>query len=520
MGLGALAFGAGAFALALSGSGQAMRKADTQTSFRLHMRTHRGVVRRVEPNEGSTWWATVAPPEDRSRTQFFLDGEALPSTLQTSEAGVGGELASAAGEAIPFEVKVPGLGVGVHRIEARVQRRGERIERVTTSLIAGHYEPRGQVSQRCVAAISASPRALRRALVPPLREKLLAAVRGQPFLGDRPRVSQLDIELLERSVRVRVAIDGDNRLAVVARIDLRRAGDQRLSAGLAKLESVEFQGSARNWARGGGVGVGALLGGPLGAVAGFMLVEGVVDHKTREVVQTQIKKALSRASELELIPATLRLLPNESRSQVALAFCEDPQVDPQGVRVSFRIAPVGFPPSSDWPLEGPLVMGGELPQTHLRPGEDLRADLHLDLLNALLESWAATGMLHTRLLSSERLASVNEALAPWTPLRLAHVQAALPPMVSAFGAHDDADTGSPRVRVDWPMLGLGLEREDGVAVVPGERVDLSVRAWVDLVWEQSAGELRAQAGADAAWLGCASEAGATMTRRACFGTLG
>lgn len=500
--------GATGLGVYLAGSGRALRRADQSVEPHLILRTHAGPVRTVPAGERVTWRGQFAPASESKRARFFIDGDPVTPTWD--------DAASTETSPRAFELALEGLNLGAHEIEARVERRGGRRDSIRATVVAGNFEERGVVAERCTASISASAAAVRAATLPIARDKLLTAVRGQPFLGDAVRVSVFDLTLIEGGAQVRVRLEGDNTLEVRAQIGVARAGERRVALTLRRLQAVEFYGSARNWARGGGLGVGALLGGPAGAVAGLLLVDAVIDDQSKRVVREQIQRALRRTSEFDLLAPSVTLIEGEPRSRVALRFCEDIVVDASSLDVRFAVAPISLGPVASTPSDrgprGPLVSGKALTRRPLEAGHDLRAELHVDALHALLDSWAASGLLAERSLPASRLAAVNDQLAPWTPLRVDAVAFSLPPLLRP-------GPSTSRFRVDWPGLQLALSRTDEVPVAPGERVELSLRGWVGLVWSAPERSLRWRGGVDDVWLACVVSEASHETRRACFGTL-
>ena len=502
---GALLFGG-----ALWAGADRLRHADAQEALHLELRALGAGPRRIPPDTASTWRAKVQPAFLAPRVKFRVDGRATPAEIVDAKSG-------------EIELRLDPQSLGVHAIEAELRRRGDRREAIVDTLWVGEVEARGAIAQRCVAAMSASEAAIRAAVLPPLSEKLRTALRGQPFLGDSIRIDRFELELHEGGAAVRVEVQGDNRLEVRAQLRVRRVDDQRMAVELQRLEAVNFHGSARNWARGGGLGVGALLGGPIGAVAGLILVDAYIDDKSKRVVHEEITRALSRASAVRWLPSELGVLPGEPRSQVALGFCGDPVLGEGFARVEFWMSPMQFPSPAGWPLDGPVVAGEPFVAAPLSADQDLRAEIHIDAVNALLESWAASGLLGERLAGPEQLARINAELEPWTPLRLTEVAPSVPPMLVARAPEGEGAKASEAAELEWtahwPALALALGRSDGIAVAPGERVELSLRGALRLRWLDDPGALQLEGGVDALWLGCTRREGSIQSRRACFGPL-
>ncbi|MFY0532686.1 hypothetical protein [Nannocystis pusilla] len=167
-------------------------------------------------------------------------------------------------------------------------------------------------------------RAIDRLVLPPLRDKLLAAAPSIGLLGPGTTLEEASVTLRGDALWFRVALAGEHRIAVSGALEVRVAGPRQLGVRLASLGPVEFTGTLRTRATLGAAGLGALVTGPLaplGALAGYALADGYIDRRARQEVETQLTAALAVASAIPLIPERAELIVGEPRSRATLAFC-------------------------------------------------------------------------------------------------------------------------------------------------------------------------------------------------------
>ena len=375
---------------------------------------------------------------------------------------------------------------GWHFLELGFDRRGGRREGVVDALLVGNFatttggaqgprDPADSDDGRCDLALRASQRLVERLARAQLERELLPVLRDVEQLGPDTTLHALSLELGEDRLDFRLELRGVNTLAVSGALALRIAADGRLDAELITLDEVDFRGRLRRRARalgaGGGAVAGALLAGPLapvGALAGLWLADTLVTRGARKLVRAQLESGLATIAGVELIPAGVELVPGDPRSRVALSRCADTGVEPGGVALGLRMLPkAGELAGPVLGVPGPLVTGVS-PRAALLNSDDEDADLHLelgvDLLNALLLRWSASGLLFDLAAQGAALERANDELAAWTPLRLAGLRPTRPPVLSP--------AGGPEAGWRFGLAGLVLELE-GVDDQPWGEIQLA-----------------------------------------------
>ena len=477
---------------------------------------------------GLRWTARVLPEALAGRVVARVDGVMMPVTPQ--------------GGVVTLDLGA--VGPGHHLVELELRHQGGRTQTVTDTLLVGPFARemsagtgaggRGEMSAgtgvaRCGLALTIAEAAIQRIVVPALGERLLAAARGTDLLGPETRLERAELELLgpatglewtglelgRGALRVRVALAGLNRVAVEAVVAARPGGPRGLALELVALGPVEFSGQLRTRVTLGGAAVGAAVTGPLaplGAVGGYLLTDRFVARRARAEVQTRLQEGLARASAVALLPERSELLVGEPRSAVALEFC-GPVTIARGTGIATRLALRSLAPAAG-PGPGPVARGVVVP---LEPGssdmsgetEDVRLDLSLDAVNALLYAWTGNGLLAERAAAAGWVPRVDAELQAWTRLTLAGLQLDRAPVLMA------ADQGAPGPEGDaWALSfgGLRLDLRGGEAT---GRLVAAGRGWVTPRFDAASGRLELGGYVDRLRLTCI--AGAVLTP--CFGVL-
>lgn len=417
---------------------------------------------------GLQWRGEVTPTELASRLVARVDGVEVEALREEGALTVG----------------LAGAGPGHHLIELALTQQGGRTQTVTDTLLVG---PFGEVSEgtgeRCGVGLWIAEAAIQRLVVPPLREQLLAAAQASPLLGPETTLERAELILLKDSLRVRVALAGVNRVAVDAYLQVAPSGPRGLALGLVWLGPVEFGGEIRTRATVGGAAIGAVVTGPLaplGALGGYVLADRYVSKRAHEEVRTQLRRGLEQAGELQLLPERAELLIGEPRSAVALGFC-GPVTIAAGTGIAAQFSVRSLVPGTAVP--GPVVRGVMLPGREGGGEEDVRVDLSIDVVNALLHAWTGNGLLVDRVADAGWTAQVDHELRAWTLLTLAGLRVLRPPVVMA------ADQGARGPEGDaWALSfgGLQLDLRGGEAA---GAVVAAGRGWVTPKFDAASGRL-------------------------------
>lgn len=444
------------------------------------------------------WRARVRPPGELERVELRVDDRPVEARLRDPDTGLVeldlGELAEAP---------------GWHFVEAGVERRGGRSERVVDPVLVGRFadsHAKPEAAPPCALSLSASPELLQDLVVPMLERELLPELRAVEHMGPQTTLEKAELELRDDAVRFELEVAGVNTLAVSGVVGVWISEDGQLELRLVTLSEVDFRGKLRNQARGIGAGSGALLGliapplAPVGAVAGWWVADELVTKKARELVREQVDAGLAEISGLELLPAALELVPGRPASRVKLGFCEQTRVKQGGVVAGVWIAP--DPEAAEARFElgapGPLITGSRLTLDALGPDEDLRVELGVDVVNALLFHWTATGLLADLLDEPRALDHANGELASWTPLRLAGLRPTRPPVL--------APSGGPEAGWSFGLAGLSIELEgvDDARRRWGE-LQVAVAGTLSPHWDAEAGTLSLSGSLDRLALTCVED---------------
>jgi hypothetical protein len=457
----------------------------------------------------ATWRAEVWPAEDGSRLVADLDGVPLPLRVEASMSDE------------PFAVvtaELDQLGTGYHFIEAGVDRRGGRSDRVVDSLLVGPFSARWAEELPCALAVTVAEEAVQGIVAPVVRDQALAALRASEYFGPETTVVDDDLQLVHGGAVFAYAFSGENRIAVAGRVSLRRGGARRLAARLEELGQVRFEGQARSDAQAlgaGGLGaVGCVLG-PLGCVAGgvvgWIAADRYVTKKAREVALREIRGALAHVSSADLFPERAELIVGEPRSVVRLSFCDEIEIAPQvGVTGRLSAAPEGVPAPDDWGAPGVVDFGIELPPHPGSPAADIQVDLTLDAVNALLDAWTRNGLLLDLLEEAGLRARGNDLLAEYTTLRIEALEARLPPVVSM----EPAATGNWHVAVgDLLLRAHDTRREKARTLAVGGR------GQAGLAFDEETGTVTLHGKITGAHLTCEADTGGGVALTPCFNSV-
>lgn len=225
--------------------------------------------------EGLRWTGRVQPGALAGRLTALLDGM---------------EVAAEVAEDV-VRVDLGAAGPGHHLVELTLAQQGGRVQTVTDAVLVGPFASEWEVP--CALRLTVAAGAIDRLVMPVVRERLLAAARATPLLGDETKLERAEVTLEEGRVRVRVAVAGLNRVGIDAVFAASPSGPRGLALRLEQLGPVEFSGALRTRvtvgsAAAGGAAVGAALSGPLaplGALAGYVLADSLIGRRARQEVE-------------------------------------------------------------------------------------------------------------------------------------------------------------------------------------------------------------------------------------------
>jgi hypothetical protein len=478
--------GLGVAALLFAGASVLLRDSARAEPFRVEVEAP---ARVVSTSEGLRWRGRVRPATLADRIEVWVDGVRVAAS--TTDGTIDADLQN--------------VGPGHHLVELGLTQQGGRTQTITDTLLVGPFAAQGPEGAGCALSLTVAEAAIQRLMIPPLRERLLTAARDHPLLGPDTTLERAELTLLVDSVRVRVTLAGVNTIAVDAFLKVQPAGPRGLALSLVWLGPVEFHGRLRTQAAVGGAAVGAALTGPLaplGAVAGYVLADRYVGERAHAEVREQLRRGLEQAASVPLLPASAELLPGDPRSAVALGFCGPVQIAP-GTGISTRLALLSPAPG------GAVVRGVALPQPDPSDMSDVRLDLSIDAVNALLHAWAGDGLLADRMAAAQWAPQVDRTLQEWTLLSLAGIAVTRAPVLMA------ADQGRAAPGADaWALSfgGLVLDlrggEHAGTVVAAG-------RGWIRPSFDAGSGRLELGGEVDRLRLTCIE--GQVLTP--CFGAL-
>lgn len=473
------------------------REAEGQQSFAVVVERPVQIVELAErpgTNEVPIWRGRVRPTGELERVVMSLDGNPPPVEPQRDEEDGSLELALDSLLAEP----------GWHFVELTIDRRGGRRERVVEPVLVGRFDaPDPERAHACAASFTASSDLVHAVIADLLESELLPALRENEHMGPDTVLGEIGIALGEGVVSFDLEVIGENVLAVKGIISVEIVDGQSLHAELESLDDVDFRGELRNSARGlgagGGAFVGGLIGGPLapvGAAAGWYLADKYVSKKAREVVRSQIDAGLAQLANIELLPPYFELIPGQPSSRVEIGFCDQTGVRPLGLTAGLWIEPVahGEGPRFDLGVPGPLVTGTTPTIDPLASDEDLRVELSIDLVNALLTEWTASGLLAELIGEQKALAHANAEMDAWTPLRLRSLTPTRPPTLTPIGG--------PEAGWAYGLGGLSVALE-GVDEQPWGELSVAAAGTLSPHWDAEAGELSLMGSLDRLELTCA-----------------
>jgi hypothetical protein len=459
--------------------------------------------------EPRPWKATVTPQADALRASWLVDDRSLPLRI-----GDAGQVSATLDELFGPAARVPGW----HFIEARVDRRGGRRESVIDPILLGRFGQPIDREERCDIALSASQELIQALVVPLFEAQALPKLRENQHMGPDTELREAKLELRDHTVHFELEIAGENTLAVSGLVAIWVDEQRQLHLQLVDLEEVEFKGELRTQAQSIGAGGGALLGGliagplaPIGALAGWWLADEFVTDKARDVVRKQLDEGLAELSGVELLPASIELLPGDPRSRVELGFCKRTGVRPGGLVAGLWIEPSHDAPERfDLGVPGSLITGAQPSFVALDQdgNEDLRLELTLDLVNALLTEWTRSGLLIDALQVPRMLDHANRELHEWTPLQLTALRPTRPPLMTPAGGPAQG----------WSFGLGGLVVETTGAETPWGTIRVGAEGTLQPIWDADAGVLKLSGSLDRLAVGCVkpSEGRPAHTLRPCF----
>jgi hypothetical protein len=444
---------------ALWGGSVALERAAEVEPFRVEVAAPHAVAGEAR------WRGQVRPETLGRRVRVSVDGREVE--------GSSGQVTEDMPEGA-FDVDLDDAA-GLRLVEVELARRGGRTEVITDAALVGPFARRYEDVTGCGAAVRVAGAAIERLVMPPLRERLLAAARGVALLGPDTQIEQAEVTLRDGSVWFRVALAGAHRIAISGRIAVRVAGPRHLGLTLATLGPVEFSGTLRTRATVGAAALGAVVTGPfapVGAFAGYMLADRYIDRRSQREVETQLSAALSIASTLPLVPESAELVLGEPRSRAALAFCAV-AIEDGGIAASLSLRPVRPEPKDRQEAErvrtrlaaipGPARRGFALPELRpVAPAGDVEVDLTIDAIDALLDAWTANGLLADLVARARWVERADAELQAWTSLGLSAVEVRLPPSLSP-GTGDGWALQLAGLRLEM----IGVEHEPGEILVAG-----------------------------------------------------
>ncbi len=498
--------GVGLAGLMFVGSREVLQDSARSEPFRIEVATPRGVA---STSTGLRWTGRVLPAELAPRVETRVDGLIVPATRD--------------GEAVTIDLEA--VGPGVHLVELELKQRGGRVQTVTDTLLVGPFGagdepgpedmPEEADLSACGLSLTVAEAAIQRLLVPPLRERLLAAAQESPLLGPETVLERAELTLLRNAMRVRITLAGLNRIAVDVFVIVRASGARGISLSLLRLGPVEFSGQLRTRATAGGAAIGALVTGPLaplGALGGWWLTDNYIEKRSREEVHEQLRLGLSQASTLPLLPEQTELLIGEPRSAVALEFCGPVTIE-AGTGIAARLAVRSLVPGgADGPgpvRRGVMLESGPVQADMSGETADVQLDLSIDAVNALLYAWTGNGLLGDLAAAQGWAPQVDAELQAWTRLHLAGIEIERAPVLMAA----DQGVGAPDEPA-WALSfgGLRLDLRGGEAV---GRVVAAGRGWVRPRFDAASGRIELGGQVDRLRLTCVE--GTVLTP--CFGAL-
>ena len=461
-------------------------------------------------DEVPTWRALIQPVDERERVEISLDGQPVSAggTPQSGE--------------LSFTLEGLTQELGWHFVEVSIDRRGGRRDFAVDPVLVGRFaDPEQDEDERsCAATLNVSADFVSSLVEPLLRDRLLPVLRENEYMGPGTQISRAQLELRKDAIAFDIVLSGIHTLHVSGVVLAAITDERKLHVELVTLGAVEFTGELRDQAEHIGAGGGALVGGliagplaPVGAAAGWYAANRFVSKKARELVQEQVEQGLAEIDGVELLPETIDLVRGDPRSRVGIGFCEHTGVRPFGLIAGLWVEPRAQlePGAEPWDLNttGPLVTGTGLTADPLGADEDVRVELGIDGVNALIYSWTASGLLADLIGEQRSLARANEELEAWTPLRLRSLEPTRPPTL--------APGGGPEAGWAYGIGGLSVAVE-GVEDEPWGEVQIAATGTMSPSWDPEAGEIGLSGSLDRLELTCirAHEDGQHQLLQGCF----
>jgi hypothetical protein len=496
-----------AFAVVIVWRGAALleREAESREAFALHVVAPAAVLDTSQGTDPMQWRALVTPVSERERVELRVDGAIHE---------VGGD----AGELIlPLDRlrEQPGW----HFVEVSLARRGGRNERVVDPVLIGDFSADAAQKKACAVVLTVSPALIDSLVVPLLERELLPVLQANEYMGPDTAITTAELELRDDGLNFEIEISGINTIAVSGAIILKVIDDRRLQAELGILTEVKFRGKVRNQARGIGAGGGALVGGliagplaPIGAAAGWIAADVVVTKKARELIHDQIEAGLEQLEGIELLPTHVELIQGRPASRVSIGFCEQTRVRETGIHAGLWVIP---DPAADVKqvfelgVPGPLSTAATPTTEPLTTDEDVRVEVSIDAVNALLTSWTASGLLSELIGEQRALERANVELETWTPLRLGRLRPTRPPTLTPVGG----PSGGWR----YGIGGLAIE-VSGVEEEPWGEIYVAAAGDLSPSWDEKTGALSLTGSLDTFAVTCSQPGaeGEPMTLHGCF----
>jgi hypothetical protein len=488
------------------------REAESREAFSLHVASPAAVFDTSPasdpndpnvPNDPMQWRATVTPVSERERVELRVDGS----------------LHEPRGDADAGELILPLDRMrdqpGWHFVEVSLARRGGRNERVVDPVLIGDFS--SDTNKSCAVVLTVSPALIDSLVVPLLERELLPVLQANEHMGPDTEITTAELELRDDGLNFELELSGVNTIGVAGAIVLKVIDDRRLQAELAILTEVEFRGKVRNQARGVGAGGGALVGGliagplaPIGAAAGWIAADVVVTKKARKLIREQIEAGLAQLEGIDLLPTHIELIASRPASRVGIGFCEQTRVRTTGIHAGLWVIPdpaADVEQAFELGVPGPLVTAATPTTEPLTQEEDVRVELSIDAVNALLNSWTASGLLSELIGEQRALERANVELEAWTPLRLGRLRPTRPPTLTPVGG--------PNGGWRYGIGGLAIE-VSGVEEQPWGEIHVAAAGELSPTWDPEAGTLSLTGSLDTFAVTCAQPGAEGPVLHGCF----
>lgn len=426
---------------------------------------------RVDPSSAfapagqGAWRVEVVPASDADRLQARLDRRV---DLEPKVTGTGTRTFG-----------LDDLSPGYHFIEARVFRRGARVDQVVDVVAAGPFQAGKE--RGCDVAMALSPEAVRMLLAPAIEHKIIAGAQMQAELfGETSFVASSTIELVEGGIEFTVQLDtteeGKGDLLVAGIVEVASARVDGIELRLRelkeakpgpKLEEIAASVGGKRGTEagvGGGAVVGGILGGPAGAViggliggvAGNEIGERIAKHeagkRTRAEVYDALVDGLRLATRELALPKGIELLPTQPALVASTRWCEPLTLTPElGLRASLRIEITDDrftkqARSVAVARETPLSPIGELSE-----GRNAAVAVSEDFVNRLLAEWTVRDGFAAALMDAGLTRAIEAELGARTRWEARNIDVELPPTVRLEDGAIRVALGGARLRLVDPQ---------------------------------------------------------------------